>query len=69
MGNLNIPSQQWLEEQFEFEFCSECGGDVEHHDALPLLGNWFARCKFPRDGDGKLHPVVQSIHDGDGETA
>jgi len=45
MGNLDIPPQQWLKEQFECEYCAECGGDVEDHDAVPFLGNWFAFCK------------------------
>ena len=45
MSNLNIPPDVWLKEQFEYEYCAECGGDAEDHDAVPLLGNWFARCK------------------------
>lgn len=45
MGNLSIPPAEWLKEQFEYEYCAECGGDAEDHDAIPFLGNWFARCK------------------------
>jgi hypothetical protein len=43
--------EQFLEETFEFEYCSCCGGDVKDHDAVPIsLGayggvNFFARCK------------------------
>jgi len=45
--------RKFLEDQFECEYCSECHGDVEDHDAIPLnfgaySGNnflWFARCK------------------------
>lgn len=59
MGNLNIPPEQWLKEQFEYERCSECGGDAEHHVALPILGNWFAQCKYPRDEEGELHIEIK----------
>lgn len=44
MSNLNIPPDKWLEELFECEYCSDCGGDAEDHIAIPFLGNWFARC-------------------------
>lgn len=50
-GNIDtMTGEQFLEELFEHEYCGECGGDVEDHDAVPLdLGaygaNWFARCK------------------------
>lgn len=43
-GNLDIPPDVWLREQFQHEYCGECGGDAEHHLAVPLLGNWFAKC-------------------------
>lgn len=37
---------EWLQEQFEYEYCDECGGDAEDHDCVPCpLGNPFARCK------------------------
>jgi len=59
VGNLDIPPQQWLKEQFEYEYCDECGGDVKDHDAIPLLGNWFALCK-PKETNSENHqPVVQ----------
>jgi len=46
-------AEEFLEKLFEFEYCAECGGDVEDHDAIPMnLGHysgwqilWFARCK------------------------
>lgn len=57
-GNLNIPAQQWLEEQFEYEYCSECGGDADDHIAVPVMGNWFARCN---------HPLSDALLDGPDE--
>ena len=36
---------QWLKDQFEFENCSECGGDVRDHLETELLGNPFAYCR------------------------
>ena len=36
---------EWAAELFEWEFCNECGGDVEDHDPLVFMGNWFAKCK------------------------
>lgn len=58
-GNLNIPADQWLRELFEYEFCPECGGDAEHHTALPVFGNWFAKCRYPADEEtGAYHPVI-----------
>ena len=45
MNIHEISPEQWLEELFEFEYCAECGGDVEDHDAIVFMGNWFARCK------------------------
>lgn len=44
-------AQEFLAETFEYEVCSECGGDAEDHDALPLaLGAYggpyfFAQCR------------------------
>jgi hypothetical protein len=50
---------EWLEKQFEFEFCEECGGGACHHTAVPFIGNWFARCDHPRvEPDFELDPVV-----------
>ena len=44
-----ITGKQFLEELFEYEYCTECGLDADAHTAIPLgLGdygtNWFARC-------------------------
>jgi hypothetical protein len=44
MSNLHLDPEVFLEELFEFEDCDECGRGPEGHDAIPLLGNWFARC-------------------------
>lgn len=46
-GNLAIPADEWLRDQFEHEWCAECGRDHRHHTAVPLMGNWFARCDRP----------------------
>ena len=43
-SNLSEDPQEWLARQFEFEWCPECGRDHRHHTAVPLAGNWFARC-------------------------
>lgn len=37
-------AKDWLEEQFEFEFCPECGGDADDHRVIAVLGNPFALC-------------------------
>jgi len=59
MSNLNVPAQQWLDELFQDSYCDDCGGDAQHHTAIPLLGNWFARCDFPPNEDGVRHPMIQ----------
>lgn len=38
---------EWLKQQFEFEYCHECGKDADKHTAVMVLGNWFARCNEP----------------------
>lgn len=45
-------ADEFLAELFEFEYCEECGGDVEDHDPIPMtLGAYsdgvlfFARCR------------------------
>ncbi len=48
----------FLHELFEYEFCAECGGDAQHHTAVPFMGNWFARCDCPCADDGSLHPAI-----------
>ena len=63
MSNLDTPAAEWLADLFEFEYCADCGGDADHHTAVPLHGNWFAQCKFPRDDDGNYHPVIQTFRD------
>jgi hypothetical protein len=62
VSNLNIDPTEWLEELFFDEYCYECLGDVEHHTAVPFVGNWFARCDYPRTEDDSLHPVLAEFH-------
>lgn len=45
MTNLVIPPDEWLAAQFEYIYCDECGDDERGHDAVPFMGNWFARCR------------------------
>jgi len=40
-----LTASKWAKEQFEFEYCAECGGDGKDHTYALLLGHWFARCK------------------------
>lgn len=57
-GDANIPlerdaqgvtAEQFMSELFEFELCSECGGDRGAHVAgLGPLGNWHAWCSKER---------------------
>ena len=62
MSNLSIPANTWLKELFKYEYCNDCGGDTEHHDAIPFVGNWFAKCKFPiPEGSDDYHPVIQEF--------
>lgn len=51
-------AEDWLLNQFECEFCAECGGDAQHHTAVPFFGSWFARCDCPSDDDGLMHPTI-----------
>lgn len=44
------PGWEWLERQFEFEHCYECGGDTREHAAVMVGGNWSARCKVQANG-------------------
>ncbi len=63
-GNCeDIKAEDWLEEQFEYHYCCECLGDIEHHTAVPFMGNWFARCDYPMDEEGNLHPVVKKYRE------
>lgn len=39
--------EEWGKHQFDYEYCSNCGGDWDDHDYIPFLGGWFARCKAP----------------------
>ena len=43
-----LVAQEFLEELFEYEYCAECGGDVEDHIvALDVLGLFHAHCLKP----------------------
>lgn len=57
MSNLVIDPFEWLKDQFEFEFCAECGGDEYDHFAIPFLGNWLARCI---DGPAEDEAVMEA---------
>ncbi len=58
-GNLTIDPRTWLHEQFTNESCAECDGDAEHHEAVPFVGNWFAKCLYPsQEEDDSPHPVI-----------
>jgi hypothetical protein len=40
-------AQEFLEEQFEYEYCTECDGDVEDHIVvIDVLGLFHARCSL-----------------------
>lgn len=40
-----LTAEQWAEILFEFEDCEECGGGINDHDYILLMGHWFAKCK------------------------
>jgi len=73
MSNLSTPPRWWLRELFLFENCAECGGDERHHTAVPVFGNWLARCDYPPHDSGQHpepifpHPVVAADLAADGE--
>lgn len=60
MSNLKQDPQKWLAQQFECEFCADCGGDARHHTAVPVLGNWFARCGYPAGPNGGTHATIRT---------
>lgn len=35
---------EWAAELFYWEYCCECGGDVEDHKPWVVMDNWFAHC-------------------------
>lgn len=45
---------EYCDQLFEFEYCSECGGDTKDHEPNTILGNWFARCKIAYDKNYKV---------------
>lgn len=51
---MELPSEQELQDlknYFEFEYCSDCGGDWYDHDIVGLLGNPFYLCKVATFSD------------------
>lgn len=39
--------EQFSTELFEYEYCHECYGDAEDHEAcIGPFGLWFAKCKY-----------------------
>lgn len=66
-GNLSTPADEWLAQQFECEFCAECGGDACHHTAVPFMGNWFARCDYPPNSEDEPDPVIRDYHNDYGK--
>ena len=63
---MDTPPCRWLRELFEWELCAECGGDARHHTAVPLLGNWFARCDYPPTEDGEYDPTSREYRKAEG---
>ena len=61
--------QEFVTSLFEYEYCSECGGDAEHHTVLedfPFPGTFFAKCRHERDErSGDLHPTIAEFHHKD----
>lgn len=58
MGAQRQSPTAFLANLFEFEYCAECGGDADDHNAVPFLGNWFAKCR---------HPLPDNLSDADAE--
>lgn len=59
---LELPSKQELQElkdYFEFEYCSDCGGDWYDHDIVGLLGNPFYLCKIATFSNYKVRAKEQ----------
>ena len=44
-GCVLIRAQNWLEQQFEYEYCAECHGDAEDHEVMVVTDLLFAHCK------------------------
>jgi len=68
MSKLSPAAREFLSTLFECEYCSDCGGDAEHHRVLedyPFPGTFFAACCFPRgeSEDAPLHPTVAAFHE------
>lgn len=58
----NQTPAEFLADLFEFEYCSECGGDAQHHTVcIGPFGLFFARCDFPPSAKTgwEQHPVIK----------
>jgi hypothetical protein len=55
--------EDWLKQLFEFETCGECGGDAKDHEAIPVMGNWFARCRnrHPNDRKAQYRMILGNV--------
>lgn len=45
MDSDGLTWEEWAADLFEFEYCSECDGDVADHLGLMINGHWFAQCQ------------------------
>lgn len=61
---MNESPDEWLKRLFEFEFCAECGGDVEDHVVSVVLGNYFAWCKRSPFDDTTEEITTITLPDG-----
>jgi len=61
LDSLERTPKVFLDEYFQDSYCCECGGDSEHHTAVPLNGNWFARCDYPPTDNGDWHPIINEF--------
>ena len=60
---MNESPSRWLVGLFEYEYCAECGGDVQHHTVCVVMGNYFARCDYPPtvETGWEQHPVIKAF--------
>lgn len=66
MSTFEIDPEIWLQELFAGEYCAECGGDAEHHEACESPMGWFARCKYPMPDDSEeWHPIIKAFREGE----
>lgn len=51
----------WLSEQFEYEYCHECGGSAGNHEPVRFMGNWFAYCLSAPLDDSNMTEVISEL--------